>query len=559
MDDESACVNYKDERKLQRRYMEFPVRTGMDKTPFYLYADDELITVFEIELVEPEEAAFWTYLDLKRYVGHTVRIEAPGIYQNLTDAFAFTDELREKETFYREKYRPEYHFSPLRGWINDPNGLYYQDGKFHLFFQHNPYGAHGGNLTWGHAVSRDMVHWRQLAEAVHPDRFGLIFSGSAVVDKKNATGLMSEDGKAPALLFFSYAGGYEGAKGQPFTQGMAYSLDGGETYMKHPKPIVGHIEGGNRDPYVVWCEESGKWAMVLYLEMHRYAILSSDNMIDWTFESEVLSDDNECPQLLNMPVNGDPKNRKWVFYGARSSYVVGSFDGKTFTRESARGLIGHGAFYASMTFANSPGGRFVLMPWMRMERYDMPFNQCLGIPVEIELEHTEADGYFIKKRPIKELKSLRGKRYDIQPQIVKPGENPLARIDAGEALEIEAEVSFDDKRLAKASFDNRHFVEAFGIRVRGMEVRQKIREDMNLMEVETPRFRRDEPIKLRIFADRLTLEVFGGDGDYYITRSHRFDPEDHSLEFFVQTYFENPDSAVKIEKLTVWELNSIWQ
>jgi len=145
MDDEpreSARIDYKDERKLDRRYMEFPVRTGTAKTPFYIYAGDELITVFEVELVEPEEASFWTHLDLERYMGDTIRVEAPGIYQHLTGTFAFTDELHEKDTFYKEKYRPQYHFSARRGWHNDPNGMYYQDGKFHLFFQHNPYGAH---------------------------------------------------------------------------------------------------------------------------------------------------------------------------------------------------------------------------------------------------------------------------------------------------------------------------------------------------------------------------------------------------------------------------------
>ena len=225
------------------------------------------------------------------------------------------------EPVYHERYRPQFHFTPMKNWTNDPNGLVFYKGEYHLFFQHNPTGINWGNMTWGHAVSPDLVHWKQLDNAIEPDKLGTIFSGSAVVDWDNTAGFQTGDEKVIACIYTS--------AGNPFTQSIAYSNDRGRTWKKYEKnPVLKHIIGGNRDPKVFWHAPTKKWVMALYLDGDKYALFTSPNLKEWTKLSDVApSGGSECPDIFQLAVDGDSKNTKWVFWAGNGNYLIGVFDG----------------------------------------------------------------------------------------------------------------------------------------------------------------------------------------------------------------------------------------
>ena len=206
------------------------------------------------------------------------------------------------DTLYSEKFRPQFHFTPAQGWTNDPNGLILYKGEYHLFFQHNPFGTEWGNMTWGHAISRDLVHWKQLPNALEPDPRGTIFSGSGVVDENNTAGLEAGEEKT-LIVFYTAAGGTSPeSKGQPFTQSMAYSSDRGRHWTKFAgNPVVPHMAGENRDPKVVWHAPSQQWIMVLYLEGATFRFLASPNSKSWTVLHDItVPGCEECPDFFEM-------------------------------------------------------------------------------------------------------------------------------------------------------------------------------------------------------------------------------------------------------------------
>ncbi len=242
---------------------------------------------------------------------------------------------------YDQDLRPQFHFSSLKGWLNDPNGMVWYDGEYHLYFQHNPKDVKWGNMTWGHAVSTDMVHWEQLPHAILPYGGGTIFSGTAVVDHKNFLGKQTGDTKT-LVAYFSFAK-------EPFYQAAAYSTDKGRTFslVNNGGSVVPNqgFDKSERDPKVFWHEESQKWVMVLWVlsgkeegsseeKLGKVLFFTSENMVDW----EVASDFNrawvyECMDFVELPVDGDKNNKKWLLYDASFDYEIGDFDGKTFTTD----------------------------------------------------------------------------------------------------------------------------------------------------------------------------------------------------------------------------------
>src|SRR5690606_21999772 len=220
---------------------------------------------------------------------------------------------------------------------NDPNGLAYYQGQYHLFYQHNPYGVNWGNMHWGHAVSKDLVHWEDLDEALYPDTLGTMFSGGGVVDLENTSGLGTKEN--PALLLY-----YTAAE-KSWAQGLAYTNDGIH-FNKLDQPVVDKVSDGNRDPKVIWHQPSKHWVMVLYVEdpqqQHAMYFYTSKDMKKWEYASKTLGGKNndrylfECPELFELPVDGDPSNKKWVLTGANAQYAIGHFDGKTFHPEQER-------------------------------------------------------------------------------------------------------------------------------------------------------------------------------------------------------------------------------
>jgi sucrose-6-phosphate hydrolase SacC (GH32 family) len=252
---------------------------------------------------------------------------------------------------YNEEYRPQFHFTSASGWLNDPNGLVFFNGEYHLFFQHNPAGVEWGNMTWGHAVGSDLLHWRQVAHAITPDAMGTVFSGCAVVDHDNTAGF----GAGAMVCLYTAAGGTsEESKGQPFTQCIAYSTDGRAFTKFAGNPVIRHVVGANRDPKVIWHAGSGRWIMVLFLEKNDFAFYASPDLKTWTHQQTMsVAGCDECPDFFPLPVDGDPARVKWVFTAANGRYLTGDFDGARFVPDSpdARPIAGD-HFYAVQTFSD---------------------------------------------------------------------------------------------------------------------------------------------------------------------------------------------------------------
>lgn len=277
----------------------------------------------------------------------------------------------------REQYRPVYHHTPAYGWMNDPNGMFYKDGVWNLYFQHNPYGSQWENMTWGHSTSTDLVHWKFQGDPVQPDALGTVFSGSAVVDKENTSGF----GKGAVIALYTSAG-------ESQTQSMVYSTDNGKTFTKYEgNPVITSNVPDFRDPHMFWNEDIKKWNMIMAVGQHM-EIYSSDNLKDWKYESsfgEKYGNHGgvwECPDLMKMKVRGTGKE-KWMLIcninpggpsgGSATQYFIGDFDGHKFTCESKPEVtkwMDYGKdHYATVTFDNAPEGRRVAIAWMSNWQY----------------------------------------------------------------------------------------------------------------------------------------------------------------------------------------------
>ena len=318
-----------------------------------------------------------------------------------------------------KKYRPIYHFSPEWGWMNDPNGMVYKDGEWHLFYQFNPYGSFWGNMHWGHAVSKDLVNWENLGIAIAPDALGAIFSGSAVVDKDNTAGF----GKDALIAMYT-------SDGDNQTQSIAYSLDNGRTFTKYAgNPVIMAADTPDfRDPKIFWHEESRQWKVILAAGQE-VQLYSSDNLKDWTYDSSFgLSYGNhngvwECPDLVRLPFEG---KEKWVlilninpggpFGGSATRYFVGSYDGKAFKCDDlptvTRWMDDGKDHYATVTWSNAPEGRTVAIAWMSNWQYanSVPtrqFRSSNSVPRDLSLVKKGKE-VILKSTPSKEVEALRG-------------------------------------------------------------------------------------------------------------------------------------------------------
>ena len=530
---------------VEKKLLNLPVQNGAPKTWFRLLDGDKILREFDIELAtSPEETNFWVTVDLKDFMGKSITLWADNILPNSQgfDMVCQEDKLIGSEDLYKEKYRPQFHFSPMRGWTNDPNGMVYYDGEYHLFFQHNPYGWNWGNMTWGHAVSKDLVHWKELGDAIHPDEHGTIFSGSAVVDWNNTTGFQTGD-EPPLICIFTYAGNNNlSSRDVKFTQGIAYSNDRGRTWTKYEgNPVQGHSIGGNRDPKVIWHTPTNQWVIVLFLDKKQVAFFTSPDLKTWTLtqEMEALF---ECPELFELPVDGDKDRMKWVLYGASGEYYIGEFDGKEYTPDGDAIPFNYGdCFYASQTFSDVPpeDGRRIQIAWGRTGHASMPFNQMMNFPVELTL-HSTPDGPRMFALPVKEIELLRKKTHTWK------------NLNAEEATRSLKEVQGDlfDMTLVLESSDTVRF----GIVVCGLKIQyDSSKQLLRCKDKAAPLKPEEGRITLRLLVDRLSVEIFGNNGLLYMPMSNVCDDEDAGIEVYEK------NEQVKIIELTVHELNSAWE
>jgi len=510
-----------------------------------LDVEGETARQFEIELAE-NQPDWWAFLDLEPFRGRRVMIRIDDVPQGsrALESIEQGDVIRGAENLYREKLRPQFHFSSRRGWNNDPNGLVYYEGEYHLFYQHNPFGWKWGNMHWGHAVSTDLVHWRELGDALHPDALGTIFSGSAVVDLTDTAGFQKGTEK-PIICIYTAAGNTNAlSEGRPFTQCIAYSTDRGRTFTKYSdNPVLDHIVAENRDPKVIWYAPESKWIMALYLDENDFALFASADLKHWERLSAVnLLGASECPEFFEIPVEGASGDSRWVFYGGNGLYLVGDFDGIRFTPESGPHPLNFGnCFYASQTFNNIPAsdGRRILMPWGRLDSPGMPFNQMIGLPVELTLR-TTPEGPRLFTNPVRELESLRTVNRTFPGGSIAPGENPLDSVE-GELFDILLDI--EPGRASEII-----------LTIRGVTVSYNVSERrLTCLDRSAPLEPVRGGIRLRLLVDRTTIDIFGNQGRVYMPMGVQFSPENiGDLALQVR------GGPGRIRQLEVYHLNSIW-
>lgn len=281
---------------------------------------------------------------------------------------------------------PKVHFAAKYGWINDPNCLIYHDGIYEIYFQYNPYGTQWGNMTWGHARTRDFLEYEELAPVLHPDENGTMFSGCGIINERGLLGLPED----ALILFYTAAGGTNSeSEGKVFTIRMAYSLDGGNTYVKSGEPVLESLAAENRDPKVFWHEESGAYILVLWVENEDFAIFRSTDLEKFTLSQRLtLEGGFECPDLFRLSVKNSEES-KWVFWAADGSYYVGEFDGYTFTQTQERKLayesrVENGERKPSLAYAAQTyfgiGEMVMSVPWLRTECVAEQTTGVMGLP-----------------------------------------------------------------------------------------------------------------------------------------------------------------------------------
>lgn len=502
--------------KVERAFINFLIGGGAHdgKTCVNLLADGKVVRTTAGRDSEWLDWATWDVSDLR---GREVRIEivddhTGGWGHVNVDQIVQSDERRAQPVnvskLYNETFRPQFHFSAKKNWINDPNGLVFYKGTYHLFFQHNPFGINWGNMSWGHATSPDLVHWTEGTIALKPDPLGTMFSGSAVVDAQNTSGFKSGD-DAPLVAIYTAAGGTSNeSKGKRFTQCLAYSTDGGKSWQKYERnPVLGHIRGENRDPKIVWHEPSKRWVMALYLSGSDFAFFNSPDLKAWKqIQTMTVPGCDECPDFFEMPIENEPGQTRWVWTAANGKYLVGAFDGKTFTPEPGGPHVGdYGAnFYAVQSYSDAPGGKRIQIGWMRGGTFpQMPFNHQMSFPCELKL-HRFPEGLRLTRTPIEQIESLSEKPYEFTNVDLEDVPTPFPGLSY-DLLDLRA-----DLQPGTAT--------EVTLRLRGQAITYRAKDKKLIVQGrEAPLEQVDGRITLRVLLDRTSLEVFANDGRVSIT------------------------------------------
>jgi fructan beta-fructosidase len=419
---------------ISKHYLNIPVARTSEMHVFQIQVDGVQKREFPVQLAE-NSPDYWIFIDVTEFQGQTITLSGPSSQAALNRIYQ-ADKIECASSLYKERNRPQFHFTVKRGWSNDINGPIFYKGQFHLFWQAFPFGVKWdtGFMYWGHAVSKDLIHWQELPPALMLDRLGSPWSGSSLVDHNNDGGW----GKDALVLVYTAFDRHT----QKQVQCIAVSIDNGVTFSRYAgNPIVDSNRevGSNdtRDPKVFWYEPKKHWVMVLF-EKDGMSFYTSTDLKAWTRKSH-FKGLHECPDFFELPVDGNPHQLKWILHGGSSSYFIGSFDGETFSPESpelhyAEGKNAHGddALYAAQSFAEMPDGRRVQIAWGRIQPEGMAFNQMMLFPTEFKLVTTR-DGLRMRATPIQEIKLLQGKSRvwlsltaaDANQALKKAGSGPL--------------------------------------------------------------------------------------------------------------------------------------
>ncbi len=525
----------------ESKYLLLPVQENAPEGKVNIVVNNELQLGQNINVrLAREKVDYYVPYDISAYAGQDISIDIQG----MPSSSLCWKEIKLSDTFdssNRETYRPVYHHTPVYGWMNDPNGMFYKDRVYHLYFQYNPYGSMWGNMTWGHSTSTDLTHWTYEGTAIVPDAWGAIFSGSCVVDKDNTAGF----GKGAVVAF------YTSAKSTPWgdiqSQSMAYSLDNGKTFIKYEhNPILTSTERDFRDPKVFWYAPGKHWVMMLAVgqEMQIY---SSGNLKEWKKESSFGAMQGahggvwECPDLVEVAVEGS-KEKKWVlicnlnpggpFGGSAAQYFVGSFDGKKFVNESptqTKWLDWGKDNYATVTWSNAPAGRCIALGWMSNWQYanNVPTTQYRSantLARDLTLYRVGGELY-LKSKPSPEIKKARAEEKKIPTFEVK-GNYEVASLLADNKGAYEIEMTIENKGTSKIDFslmnEKGEKVAMYYDVVRKQFVMDRSASGVvgfsrDFPAVTVAPVRNTDQIHLRLFIDRSSVEAFGEDGEYVMT------------------------------------------
>lgn len=486
---------------------------------------------------------------------------------------------------YIEKYRPQFHFTPPAKWMNDPNGMVYFEGEYHLFYQHHPDGTTWGPMYWGHAISSDLTHWEHCPIALKPDENGQIFSGSAVVDWEDTSGFFG--GKPGLVAIFTHADAYPDSGRPRQRQSLAYSLDKGRTWtMYEGNPVLSNEQMTDfRDPKVFWHAPKQKWVMVL-AAADRVQIYNSTDLKEWIFASEFgVSEGShdgvwECPDLIELPVDGNADVTKWVMIvsigdhpqfpeGSRTQYFIGSFDGNTFTNDASPETVlwlDHGRDnYAGVTWSDvhTPDNGKLFIGWMSNWKYanltpTVSWRSAMTLPRVLYLK-TGASGVRLVQEPVTELQKLRLQAQSWNERTISPDYNLLSDVQSGQ-YEIECEIDMADAeevgfKLRRS--DREETVVGYNIAAQTLFVDRSKSGESGFHDAFPCRHGvqfelQNGRLKLRMFVDHSSIEVFANDGEAVITDQIFPEPSSTGLELYAK------DGEAKVISLTLYPLMSIY-
>lgn len=552
-------------------YLLLPIQDDAPEGKICIVKDNEQKgTLMNVRLAR-ERVDSYVPFELSAYKGQHISIDIQGVPANalcwkelkMSDSFDMTN---------KEMFRPVYHHTPVYGWMNDPNGMFYKDGVYHLYFQYNPYGSVWGNMHWGHSTSTDLMHWKFEGCAIVPDAWGAIFSGSCVVDHENTAGF----GKEAVVAF------YTSAKSTPWgdiqMQSMAYSLDNGKTFTKYEgNPILTSSEKDFCDPKVFWYAPGKHWVMILAVGQHM-EIYSSVNLKEWKKESEFGAMQGahggvwECPDLVEIPVEGT-REKKWVlicnlnpggpFGGSAAQYFVGSFDGKKFVNESptqTKWMDWGKDNYATVTWNNAPDGRCIALGWMSNWQYanNVPTRQYRSantLARDLTL-YREGQELYLKSTPSSEVKKARGKKVSI-PSFKVSEKHEMVNLFEEKQGAYEVEIVIQNAGASKIAFsllnDKGEKVSMYYDLNRKQFVMDrsesgKVDFSKDFPAVTVAPVNVDKELTLRLFVDRSSIEAFGEDGKFVMT----------NLVFPSQPYvkmcFEADKNGYAVKSLNVYKL-----
>lgn len=555
-----------------KKYVLLPVENAAPEAQVYVVVDTERKSILNNVRLARNKVDLYVPLDLSQFKGEVIALEVNGVpsdaicWQNmsLSETYDMTN---------TERYRSLYHHTPAYGWMNDPNGMVYKDGVYHLFFQHNPYGSLWGNMHWGHSTSTDLVNWTFEGDAIAPDAWGTVFSGSAVVDKDNTAGF------GAGAIVAIYASSKPTPRGECQSESIAYSTDGGKTFKKYAhNPVLTSTENDFRDPKVIWYEPGKYWVMILAVGQEMW-FYTSDDLKSWSKQSSFGAGQGshdgvwECPDLVELPVEGTKESR-WVlicninpggpFGGSVTQYFVGTFDGKRFVNDysSKAKWMDYGKDnYATVTWSNAPNGRCIALGWMSNWQYqnNLPTKQYRGtntIARDLSLYKYNGELY-LKSAPAKEMLAARKHKDSVDAFTVNANDTDnfytFAPYDG--AYEIEMTLSCDKGKSVGFSLGNWQGEKVdFCMDMAANEFtmdRTKSGDtsfsDDFLIVTKAPLNSKGDQT-LRIFVDRSSIEVFGNEGKFVM--SNRVFPSSPYSELT----FKSNVGTTKVKRLNKYTL-----